>query len=327
MGDILLTTPVIKILREARPQSQIDFLIEKPFFEILSGNPYLDNILLLEEGFFNQLCLIRKIRKEKYDVLFDFLGNPRTAWISFFSKAQKRIGFDFQGRRFAYNVQVKRDRNPKYVVDFKLDALRVLGIRCNYESESLCIAVPSNARAFAGDFFLKEGLNKEEFIVGISPTSRRQARIWRKEYFAQFADTLIQEYNAKIILFWGPGERAEVQKISSLMRNKSVIIPEAGIKQLAALIGKCNLLVSNDNGTMHIAVAMGVPTITIYGPTQSECWNSALLKHQAIKADISCTGCNRRECSSMECMEKVTPQKLEEVFLKMKDFIPGFMKK
>lgn len=321
LGDILLTTPVIKVLRKTFPQAQIDFLIEKPFFEIISGNPYLNNILILEKGFLNQLNLIKKIRKEKYDFLFDFLGNPRTAWITFFSKAVKKVGFDFRGRKFAYNIRVERDNRPKYIVDFKLDALRAVGIDIGNEREPLSMFVPSGAQTFADNFFANNNLDKKKPVIGISPTSRKQTRIWPGKYFAQLADKLIQQYNAKIIFLWGPGEEKKIGEIVSLMKNKPVIIPRVDIKQLAALIGKCNLLISNDNGPKHIAVAMDVPTITIYGPTQSECWNPSERMHQALKSDIACIGCNRNECSSMECMEKVTPKKIEETFLKMKEFV------
>lgn len=321
LGDILLTTPVIKVLRKAFPQAQIDFLIEKPFLEIVSGDPYLNNILILEKGFLSQLNLIKKVRKEKYDFLFDFLGNPRTAWLSFFSKATKKVGFNFRGRKFAYNIRVERDNRPKYIVDFKLDALRAAGIDISGGRESLSLVVPFNAQTFADDFFHKNKLDEEKPVIGISPTSRKQTRIWPGKYFAQLADKLIQKYNAKIMFLWGPGEEEKIGEIVSLMKNKPVIIPRVDIKQLAALIGKCNLLIGNDNGPKHIAVAMEVPSITIYGPTQSECWNPPERKHQALKADIDCIGCNRNECSSMECMKKVTPEKIEEAFLKMKEFV------
>jgi ADP-heptose:LPS heptosyltransferase len=236
--------------------------------------------LILEKGFLNQLNLIKKIRKEKYDFLFDFLGNPRTAWITFFSKAVKKVGFDFRGRKFAYNIRVERDNRPKYIVDFKLDALRAVGIDIGNEREPLSMFVPSGAQTFADNFFANNNLDKKKPVIGISPTSRKQTRIWPGKYFAQLADKLIQQYNAKIIFLWGPGEE-----------------------------------------TKHIAVAMDVPTITIYGPTQSECWNPSERMHQALKSDIACIGCNRNECSSMECMEKVTPKKIEETFLKMKEFV------
>ncbi|MCK5534008.1 glycosyltransferase family 9 protein [bacterium] len=321
MGDILLTTPVISVLHKAFPQAQIDFLIEKPFFDILSGNPYLNNIIISKKGFLNQLNLIKKIRKEKYDFLFDFLGNPRTALISFFSKARKKIGFDFRGRKFAYNIRVKRDDKPKYIVDFKLDALRAVGIDIGDEREPLSMFVPSGAQTFAENFFADNNLDKKKPVIGISPTSRKQTRIWPGEYFALLADKLIQKYNAQIIFLWGPGEIEKIQKIISLMKNKAVIIPRVDIKQLAALIKKCNLLISNDNGPKHIAVAMEVPSITIYGPTQSECWNPPEQEHRVLRADVACIGCNQNECFSMQCMDKVTPEKVEEVFLRMREFI------
>lgn len=310
IGDVLLTTPVIEALRERFPSSQIDFLVEKPADEVLRGNPYLNNIILSDKKFFEQIKLIKRIRKEKYDLIIDFLGNPRSAWVTFFSRAKYRVGFDIPGRQFAYNIRIKRDNLSKYVVHFKLDALKAIGI--DSPQKKMFFPVPEDIELFI-EHSLHSYLDKNKILVGMAPWSRRQARRWPKHYFAEIADRLMEKYNSQVILFWGPGEKEAIEEVASLMRNKPLISPPANLKQVAALIKKCDLMVTNDNGLMHIAVSVGTPTVTMYGPTDSENWNPPGEKfHRALKSDVECLACNKQECKTMECMEKLTPDMVEE---------------
>ena len=310
IGDVLLTTPVIEALREHFPKSQIDFLVEKPADEVLRGNPYLNNIIISDKKFFEQIKLIRRIRKEKYDLVIDFLGNPRSAWITFFSRANYRVGFDFGGRKFAYNIRIKRDNLSKYVVNFKLDVLGAIGI--DEARKKMFFPIPEDINLFV-EHSLSNYLDKGKILVGLAPWSRRQARRWPKHYFAQIADRLIEKYNSQVILFWGPREKEAIEEIATLMKNKPLIAPPTDLKQLAALIRKCQLMVTNDNGLMHIAVSVGTPTVTMYGPTNNENWNPPGEKfHRAMKSEVDCLACHKQDCETMECMVKLTPDMVEE---------------
>ncbi|MFH1784215.1 MAG: glycosyltransferase family 9 protein [bacterium] len=315
IGDVLLTTPVIESLREHFPQSSIDFLVEEPANEVVQGNPYLDNVIISRKGFFDQVKLIKKIRQTGYDMVIDFLGNPRSAWICFFSSGGYRVGFDFRGRQFAYNIIVQRDKSIEYAVDFKMQALGKIGI--TLPRKEMFFAITPEAQSFA-DKFLDAHRKDGRIFVGITSCSRRSARMWLKEYFAQIADVLIEKYNSQVILFWGPGEKKRIDKIASLMRNKPVIAPAVTLKQLGALISRCKLMITNDNGPMHIAVSVGTPTVTIYGPTSQYNWNPpGELMHKAVTSDVGCLRCYMQDCDSMECMKKLTPDKVEPVIKDM----------
>ncbi len=315
IGDVLLTTPVIESLRERFPESQIDFLVERSAYDVLTGNPYLNNIILSNKSFFEQIKLIKRIRKERYSLILDFLGNPRSAWITFFSAARYRVGFDFPGRKFAYNICVKRDTEPKYLVDFKLDALRTIGITS--PRKKTFFHIPDDAKVFRNDS-LGKYLIEDKILIGMAPNSRRKARIWLKEYFTQLADRLIDKYNSQVILFWGPGEKESVEEIASLMKNNPIISPPTDLKQLAALIDRCDVMITNDNGPKHIAVSVGTPTLTIYGPTNSKTWNPPdEAFHVAVESDVDCLGCNKQECETMECMKNVTPDMVENVVVEL----------
>lgn len=301
IGDVLLTTPVIRALRWKFPQAQLDFLVEKPGAEILKGNPYLSNILVYDKK--EQLAWIQKIRSARYDVILDFLRNPRTAWISFCSGAPYRVEFKKKWRDFGYNVRVSADPVPKYAPAFKLDLLKPLGIQDG--SVHLDLVVDEQARERVRQYLSEVDIRPDEVLVGISPTSRRPARRWRKEGFAEVTDHLMRTYRAKVIFLWGPGEEEYVDEVIRLMKEKPLKPPPFSIPELVALISQLSLFVGNDNGPMHIAQAFGMPTVVVFGPTQSVNWNAPGEQNRALKAIVDCLQCNKQECAEMECMKRL----------------------
>lgn len=310
IGDVLLTTPVIRALREKFPQAHIDFLVEKPGAEILQGNPYLSNILVYDKK--EQVRWLQRIHRERYDLIFDFLRNPRTSWIVFSSGARYRVAFKKQWRDFAYNVRITPDPVPKYVPAFKLDLLKVLGIENN--NVTLDIVVTETACAKARQWLSQEGVTGSDLLIGISPTSRRQARRWSKAGFARTADYLMRKHKAKVVFLWGPGEEEYVDDILRMCKESPLKHPSLTIAELTALIKELNLFIGNDNGPMHVAQAFAIPTVVIFGPTQSVNWSDPQPRNIVIKADVDCLECNKQECDKMYCMEKVSPEKvIEEV--------------
>ncbi len=313
IGDVLLTTPVLRALRRKFTEAQIDFLVEKPGAEILVANPYINNLLVYDKK--DQLNWIRRVRAAKYDIILDFLGNPRTAWLVGLSGAKYRFGFKRPGRDFVYTNKITPDPVPKYVPAFKLDLLKPLGI----ESKNVDLDLPIStlAKERINSFMAKEKIRETDTLVGISPTSRRQARRWLKQGFAEIADLLMQKYGAKIIFFWGPGEETYIDDIISLMKTKPLKSPALTIAESVALTSKLKLFIGNDNGPMHIAQGLKIPTVVVFGPTQSTNWSEPAPRNIVVKAEVPCLECNKQECDSMCCMDRVTVSMVEQAIQKV----------
>ena len=312
IGDVLLTTPVIRALREKYPTSRLDFLVEKPGAEILAGNPYINTLLVYDKR--AHFTWIGKIRSEKYDLVLDFLRNPRTSLITLLSGAKYRACFKKPWRDYACNLKVEPDPAPKYVPAYKLDLLKPLGI--TNSNTSLDLKVDPTADQNMGTFLMQAEVAKSDLLVGISPTSRRAARIWRAEGFAEIADNLIRKYKAKVIFLWGPGEEEKIDGIISLMKEKPFKSPLTTIAELVALISRLKLMITNDNGPMHMAQGLNIPNVVIFGPTQSVNWSEPGPKNIVVKAAADCLECNNQECDSMKCMELVTPEMVEAAIRK-----------
>lgn len=318
-----MCTPAIRALRNRFPESFISFLTEKESEPILRFNPYLNERIILDRkkygNFFYLLKTIKNLRRKNFDLAIDFFGNPRSAYFTFLSGARTRLGFDLPRRRVLYNILASRGTSSEYAALSRLRALKPLGIESS--DCKLDFFLSDQARSFAEHFFQKENLNNENLTISVSPTSRRKFNFYSSDRYAQICDWLMQEFAAKIILVWGPGEEKIVQDVLSKMRSKPIISPTTPtLLELGAVLERCDLHIGNDNGTKHIATAVGKPTFTIYGPNSPLSWTFPdPLRHSYVKKEVDCLNCEneKHKCKSLECLDC----SVEEVKTKLREFL------
>ncbi|MCI0515922.1 glycosyltransferase family 9 protein [candidate division KSB1 bacterium] len=313
IGDVVLSTIVIPNLRAAFPTAGIDFLTEPPATEVVIGNPALNQVISLDRRawqtlpwprrFAENYRLIRKLKGARYDLVFDFFGNPRSALLTWFTRAPWRVGYNWRGRQWAYNVVVPSRAAWVHEAEFHLDALSALGIPI--VSRELYFPIASANEPWV-QAFLEQHRLASTFLVGINISGGWAAKKWPLEKFAALGDQLVQDYQAKILIFWGPGEREDALKLTRLMQFPAVLIPPTSLNQAAALIRQCRLLISNDSGPMHIAAALKIPTVGIFGPTNAQLQGPYGDIHEiAQKTDLNCLGCNQTACEHNACMQKL----------------------
>ena len=318
-----MCTPALRALRSHFPESYIAFLTERESADLLRFNPYLNELLIWDKKRYrNPFYSIRRfyqVRKSHFDTVVDFLGNPRTAYLSLFSGARRKIGYDLTGRRILYNTIIKNESDPRYAALQKIRALFPLGVES--ADPRLDFFIPPQADVFADAFFKENQMNHNRLIVSVSPTSRRHFNRWSLERYAQLSDWLISKFEAQVILVWGPNERSAVEEVSARMKKKPVISQKTeDLFELGTVLRKCDLHLGNDNGTKHIAVAMGKPTITIYGPHDPVSWTYPdSSRHRFLKAKVDCPDCERtkHECTSLSCLDKITVEEVQATFLKL----------
>ncbi len=305
IGDVLLSTIVLKNLRSAFPNAHIDFLTEKPSREVVEGNPILDSIIVFDNKHQHGLSLLAKVRWQHYDLVIDLFGNPRSAIVTWFSGARYRVGYRLKWRQYCYNIVVEPRGGEVHNAEFNLDALHAIGV--SVHDRSIAFFLDSEAEQFAERFFSEAGL-QDKFVIALNPGGGWYTKRWRLSQFAELADMITREYNAVILLIWGPGEEADVQLIQSLMRSKSIIIPRTNLKQLAALLKRSSILVTNDSGPMHIAASIGTPIIAIFGPTNPELQGPYNVECEIVQhQQLVCLGCNFTECPIGNlCMEELS---------------------
>ncbi len=318
IGDVILTTPVVKVLKEHFPDARVSFLTESFCYPILEGNPHIDEIILLDKKklphLFAEMKFYLMVRSKKFDLVLDFFQNPRSTLITLLSGAQTTVSYNHPSRGRFYKITASP--NEGYAVDYKFSMLKELGIESkdNYPE----IYVPVKAEKFINDFLTSVGVRDDDFIVCIDPTHRRPTRKWTAQGYANLIDMLCEKYNAKVVLIWGPGEYKRVYKIKEMCKYNCFIACKTDLKQLTALIKKSNILIGNDSAPRHIAVSQNVPTLVILGST-SEGWTHPDPIHQVVYKHLDCQPCNKNICKDdVRCMKELSAQEVMDV---LKSFV------
>jgi lipopolysaccharide heptosyltransferase II len=316
IGDVLLSTPVIKNLRYNFPNAKIDFLTEPPSKEIIEGNPFVDELIIFEREDNNPKKFLN-LRKRKYDLVIDLFCNPRSALITFITGAKFRVGYAFRGRSYAYNIKLKPRSGVYHNVEFNLDALRAIGLEI--VDKKIYIPLSDESEKFAEKFWRENNLN-EKIVVALNPSGTWGTKRWGLDKFAQLGDKISEKFNAKILILWGnENELEDAKKISSMMKTKPILPPKTNLKQLASILKRCSFMISNDSGPMHIATAVETPTLGIYGPTNPYAQGPYGEKHLWIrKEDLECIACNLTECPiGNKCMRELSVDAVFDAFVKL----------
>lgn len=305
IGDVIVTTPVIDALRAAFPDARIDFLVEDAAAPVLRDYPGLDEALVFDKRrFFHWLW---EVRRRRYDWVLDFMNNPRTAQIALFSGAPVRAGYSVPGWGLVYSVRRPHSRTPKYAVQHKFDLLRALGLTPPADALPR-IRVTEEDFAPARAWWQAAGLDRFRRRIGIVPTHRHPIRRWPAQRFAELMELLLREPDRAAVLFGGPGEEDYIRPLAERFPGRAFQIPIGALRTAAALLARCDAVATSDNGLMHLSVAVGTPTVTVYGPTWPDSWNPRRAPHRWVQAHgLSCLGCNLDRCPYRhECMEWVS---------------------
>ncbi|MEK6646472.1 MAG: glycosyltransferase family 9 protein [Candidatus Firestonebacteria bacterium] len=307
IGDVLLSTPAIKSVKNKYPDSFISVLTEKPGTEVLKENPYIDEIITLDKNLnlYEKIKFLKSIKDKKFDIAIDLFGNPRSAILTLISGAKKRIGHNIRVRRFCYNIKVKGSEKIEYAVCPNIDIIKTLGI--DTVNIDLVLKLNQYEKDFASKFFSQYTNEKKDLFIGVNPASSWATKVWKKENYISLIQSIVQKYNAKIFILWGPGEEKLAKDILNSTKGISIIIPPTNIRQLMGIIQKLDLLITNDSSPKHIAVALDVPTVTIYGATDPKAWNPPDdSRHHIVWKGLSCQPCNKVKCNTLECLEEIT---------------------
>lgn len=304
VGDVVLSTIVLKNLRLAFPGAQLDFLTENPSRDVLTGNPFVHSTLVYDRSTMSGLDLIGVVRKGSYDLVIDLFGNPRSALLTWLSGASYRVGFRFRGRTFAYNIVVEPRGNAVHNTQFNLDALEAIGIAI--QDRNLYFGDSPDDKRYVDDFLA--AANISSFVVGLNTGGGWYTKRWGLDRVAKLADLLIDRFHATIVLTWGPGQLDGVRELRSMMRHEAFVPPPTTLLQLGALLRRCTIVVSNDSGPMHIAAAVGTPVLGIYGPTNPVLQGPYGEKHVTVRREgLDCLGCNLTKCPiGHPCMNELT---------------------
>jgi len=319
IGDIVLTTPAIRAVREAFPGAFIAYLGEKNSVELLEGNPHLDRIIPFDfsrPAILEQPRVVRQLRQLKFDASVDFFGNPRSAFLTYLSGAHIRIGGDFRGRGRLFTTKVPDDGVRRTSTAFHLRYLEPLGISVEHpHSPELFVSAHKKGSAF--EFLTQQGIDVRKRIIGLHPSATWPAKMWPKEHFVALARGIVKRTGAQVLFTQGPKDGELISYIKREADGLASILPTVPLQKLSAILSTLDVFVSNDCGPMHVAAAVGTKTVGIFGPGEEDIWfpYQESKGHITVRHDVPCHPCHLDFCNRsgddfMACMKGVTVEQV-----------------
>ncbi len=318
IGDVVFTTPAIRALRRHYPDARITYIVEEDAAAVVRHNPHLDEVIVVKSPrargrLLSDLALIRRLRRERYDLAIDFHGGPRSSLMTWLSGAPRRIGYEVPGRSWMYTTKVPRPRvlRPRHSVVSQWDVLLPLGIAPpDPESDATEMAADPAAGAAVSRRLAAADVRPDNPIVVVHVSAGNPFRRWPAASFVELVCRLAAiDAKRRIILTSGPSDAAAAALIARDARarlepaRRAAVVEcgEFNLAELRALADRAAVYIGGDSGPMHIAGTTGVPVVGLYGPTlavRSQPFRSAALVHAAAEVEgLACRPCDQRRCA------------------------------
>ena len=274
IGDCLFSTPFVKALREAYPESYMACLLHPRCKEMLESKPRLDGIIIYDEegehkGLLGKLKLILALRKKRFNVTFILHRSFTKALIATLAGIKERIGYPTKHRSRLLTRQVDEPLEEIHKVEYFLNIARAAGITAKSRSYEFFINEPD--RNFIKGFLRTSGVSEKDLLVVLCPGGNWDPKRWPKENFAKIGDLLAQKFGARILISGAKKDVGLAEETSGMMAIKPIIsCGRTSLKELGALLERANLVIANDTGPMHMAIAKRAKTIALFGPTSPQ---------------------------------------------------------
>lgn len=312
IGDILFTTPLIAALKKKYPQSRIGYWCNARVEGLLRGDPFLADIFPLSRGDLKRMWrvsgvdavrrffgLVKAIRRHRFEVVFDFSLDYRYSLLCALLGIRRRIGFDYRGRgKFLTDRMPLAGYQDKHMVEYYLDLLKLAGIP--FEKPLLHLFVSEAARQKAQHLLSRAGVGFERKLIGISGGAGASwgknagMKHWPAVKFAQLADALHNRLGVQVVLLGDRTERPIAEVITKMTVSAPVdLVGKTQLSEFAAVLTHLDLLVTNDGGPLHMASALGLKTVSIFGPVSELVYGPypASADHRVITSTLECRPC------------------------------------
>ena len=323
VGDAIMALPALRAIRKRFRVAHIA-IVARPYVADLYRNQLICDHLYpydpqgLTAGFYERENLARELHAQRFEVAMLLQNAFDAAWLAWRARIPERIGYSRDGRRLLLTKAVrvpKPGEIPAHEQFYYLELLRRAGwIDKLNGGESISLILPARAKDRAGDYMLAAGARPNALRIAIGAgASYGSAKCWAPERFAEVANRMIEEFDADVILFGTAGERAVADAISAAMRRPPIdLIGKTSMAELPGLLSECQLFLGNDSGAMHVAAAVGVPVVAIFGSTDPNGTAPVTPRCSIVQEKPYCNPCFLRRCpTDHRCMTRVLPPAVE----------------
>jgi lipopolysaccharide heptosyltransferase I len=297
MGDIVHALPVAAELRRRHPAAHIAWVVKRKWAPLLEEHPDLDEVIPMDFTLFGFWKGVRELRARRFDVAIDVQGLARSGLLAWLSGAKTRIGFERSACREPINALFtnREIRVPPgaHVVDKNMSLFGISGARP-------ALGTPAVS--------LRAG-------VGIHPGVGAEVKAWDPERFAALCDRLVEAGVERVILFGGSDSDRRIDDVRGAMKREAERASLMELRELCAFLGRCRVVVSADSGPLHLAAALGTPTVGLFGPSNPDLVAPRGENAVALKKPCTCSGPKgiyfNRDCPERACMKSL---EADEVF-------------
>jgi len=328
LGDVIMTLPILKPLKERFPKASVTVLTSSGGREILQNNPYVDDVIVYEPFWFypsrfrGYLTFLSGFRKRSFDLVIEARADIRDIlFLVLPARSKAKLSYAVGGGRYILTHVAPYERR-KHKVDYHLDLVRYLGGRT--DSIQWGIWLTEAEKEDVAQLLRKSGVSEPYFCV--HPGGRLPLKRWPSDRWAILCDRMIDRFQLPLLLLSAGTEIGLVREITGLMRNRPIILAgETTIRQLSGVIAQASLLVCNDSAPMHIAAALGTPTVAIFGPSKSIETGPYGKNHVIVEKEFACRPtCDESRCTNKHhhaCMESISVEDVFHVVEKQMDRI------
>lgn len=315
IGDVIMTLPMLKPLKQRFPDAKISFLTANRAADVLRNNPYVDEIITYDPFWFypsgkkEYFGFIKDFRKTRFDLAIEARGDIRDILFLLWPlKARFKVSYDVGGGGYLLTHRVPY-RGLQHKVLYHLDIARYLG--CDIADDiEWGMYLTSDEKKRAGEILAQQGIDFSKPLIALHPGARKELKCWSAEGYARAADFIISEMNGTVLLTGAPNEAELVKRVAGMMKHKPVILAgKTSLRELAGIISQCSLFICNDSSPMHIAAAMKTPTVAVFGPSKSIETAPYGEGHIVVEKDFPCRyACDEDVChfkSHHQCMKDI----------------------
>ncbi|MGH7197415.1 MAG: lipopolysaccharide heptosyltransferase II [Candidatus Omnitrophota bacterium] len=324
IGDVVLSLRAVRAIRDRFPNARISMMVRPYTRELVEGHPLIDEVIPYyyekkgrHSSFLGNLRFIREIARRRFDVAFILHPGHRAHLVPFCANIPYRVGFASHASSFFLTKQVpdRRREGAKHESEYTLDIVRAFGIEPSPEKKAELPVFPEDARRIT-ELVSSAGWGEEDRIVAIHPGASCPSKRWPAGRFEAVGKKILEETPWRVAIVGGNEEASSARDLARRPDGALDLSGRLSLRELAAFLSRCAALVSNDSGPVHIASAVGTPTVTIFGRNQSGLspvrWKALGAGHHHIQKNVGCVVCLAHRCTiDFECLRAI---EVEEVF-------------
>jgi lipopolysaccharide heptosyltransferase II len=316
IGDVLLSTPVIKAARDNYPSAYIAMMVSPFAKDIVDGNPYLDEVIIydkdgLHKSWVRSIKFALNLKKKRFDLAIILHPTNRAHLVTFFACIPRRVGFN-RKLSFLLTDRIKHTKQlgEKHELEYNLDLVKYLGIES--KDKDIFMPIRQESEEWVDELFKEQGFKDSDKLLAIHPGASCPSKIWPDERFAELADRLAQKYGLKVLVVAGPKDISLAQNVARQMNSRAInLAGRISLSQLASLLKRCQLFISNDSGPVHISSSIGTPVISIFGRSQKglspKRWGPVGKCDRSAYKVVGCVECLAHNCiRGFACLKAVT---------------------